>query len=542
VDSTHLSTLLQVVARAFSDLPIFKRSRGEALLHYYVALEAHLPWLTQPEAAHVYGRMAIESSMQAIPAIYRNCTVAPDYVAHFNAGAYRDAVELFEFAVRYEQVMYCVALAKRDQFAVRFDYLSRTVVFSYTSQEESEADTLLRSRERVSHWERGMSSVDRTLIDNAMADARAELYRTIVFAGINEIHYQLTPPLSRTAQQLASSVARAKSADWNLPDPIALGTLTMGDARRFWSAVITICNLHFAAHLLAAGTSPSSLPKGSVVLCKTRAEWTDLISEAAGIAPVATSELLYWFTFDPSVAESTPPMQPFLPITPDLLAISRVLTDTTNHQRTLLKLLNRHPRLRPFYDNVRSAKEGIALGHLAALFLPPRFATKPQVLIAGVTDVDLLVYEPSTGFVLIIQHKWPIEPDTPNESASNDDELRKGASQAIASRDALRGNHHLVRNALGLTPAEPMNTVEAVVIVRGSEASGFLGNLGVPVIMEYAFERLNAQAQSLPQLWALLKERPDHARASRELDDTMGTLVVGGVRFAMPTFGKEIEV
>jgi len=90
-----------------------------------------------------------------------------------------------------------------------------------------------------------------------------------------------------------------------------------------------------------------------------------------------------------------------------------------------------------FYNDVKRKKEGIALGHLATLFPRPRFATKPQVVIAGLTDVDLLVYEFSTGFALVIQHKWLIEPDTVNESASNDDELRAGASQAIKAGDAM---------------------------------------------------------------------------------------------------------
>ena len=67
------------------------------------------------------------------------------------------------------------------------------------------------------------------------------------------------------------------------------------------------------------------------------------------------------------------------------------------------------------------------------------YATKDWVRVPG-TDIDLLVYERRSGFTLVIQHKWVTAPETPEDSSSNDEYLRKGITQGIAAREYLRLN------------------------------------------------------------------------------------------------------
>jgi hypothetical protein len=65
---------------------------------------------------------------------------------------------------------------------------------------------------------------------------------------------------------------------------------------------------------------------------------------------------------------------------------------------------------------VKNAKEKVALTHLGRFFPAAGFAVKPTVIIKGVTDADLLVCARASGFVLAIQHKWLIAPETVSES------------------------------------------------------------------------------------------------------------------------------
>jgi hypothetical protein len=78
--------------------------------------------------------------------------------------------------------------------------------------------------------------------------------------------------------------------------------------------------------------------------------------------------------------------------------------------------------------------------------------------------------------------------------------------------------------------------VEAVVICRGAEPTGFLKKLAVPIALEQAFEELWLQSSnSLTRFWdKLFKARP-RPRAPR-YDETPVTMVVGRLRCSIPGF------
>jgi hypothetical protein len=296
------------------------------------------------------------------------------------------------------------------------------------------------------------------------------------------------------------------------------------------------------AHLIVAQTRADNRPRGSIVSLRNREEWGELIQDIAGIGAGAASELLWWYTFDPKVSEATAPIQPFLGILPGYLAVPMSLVTHSNIERNLQKLLNRHPNLRSFFERVKSAKEGIALPHLSSLFPSSSFAIKLRVVIDGVTDADLIVCEYASGFVLVIQHKWLIAPETVLESSSNDEQLSEGAKQAVEARDAFRKDKALLRRVLELTDDQLIHRVEAVVVCRGAEQTGFLGKLAVPLVLERAFEGLWEQSShSLAKLWEKLSSRPDHARSASRYEDASAPLTVGGLTFCIPALSLEVR-
>jgi hypothetical protein len=288
---------------------------------------------------------------------------------------------------------------------------------------------------------------------------------------------------------------------------------------------------------MASQGQTEKIPRGSILLLKRREEWTELIADVGGVGMGAVSELLWWYTYDSKVAEAAGPIQPFFEVAQGNLALPMSLVTTHSVERNLQKILSRHPNLRSLYPEVKNAKERIALTHLRTLFPEEQFAVKPTVVIKGVTDADLVVCEKSSGFVLVIQHKWLIAPETVAESGANDDELRKGATQAVQSRDVFRKDHALVIRELGLPDNQLIDRVEAMVISRGAEPTGFLEKLDVPIALERAFEALwKVSSNSLTQLWDKLSSRPDHTKAAARYEDTPVTIMVGGFRFTFPGF------
>lgn len=520
----------------FEALALFKRNRAIALYHFCAALELiPVPISDNPDLAMAKGRYAIEASIRAIPAIFRLCPApAAATSLEINAAALAEASALVEFASRFDQIMYCFELADREQHDVRYDPLTQSTVFSYSSPDESAADTLLRTHERDGKILKA-SPADLAISLELAQQVKDELSKSILFVSPDTISYPWTPTLLGVARKRAEFVAGAMP--WEFPEDLCVGNLTFRDIRRFWGVLLTIALIHDGAHIMASQGQGEKIPRGSVLLLKRREEWTELIADVGGIGVGAVSELLWWYTYDPKVAEAAGPIQPFFEVVPGHLALPLNLVTTHSVERNLQKILSRHPNLRSFYPTVKSAKERIALAHLRTLFPEEQFAVKPTVVIKGVTDADLVVYEKSSGFVVVIQHKWLIAPETVAESGANDDELRTGVTQAVQSRDVFRSNHALVRQELGLRDDQLIDKVEAMVICRGAEPTGFLEKLAVPIALERAFEALWQQSSSsLPKLWDKLSSRPDHIKAAERYEDAPVTIMVGGLRFTFPGF------
>lgn len=541
-DTITPSSVRRELNQKFDALPIFKRDRATVLYHLCVGLEMSTnPYTVDPDIAMAMGRRALEASMRAIPAIYRKCpvsTAAPP--VQFNPVALAEAMDLVEFAFGYDQIMYCFELSDRGQFEVRYDPLAQCTAFTYASGDESAADTLLRSHERESKIERA-TEADKAVLIQLAQKAKRELEKSIFFVAPDAISYRFTPTLLDVAREWAEVLARARR--WEFPPDLSLGNVTLGDVRKFWSAVGVIACIHDMAHLIVAQGKAKNRPQGSITAVRSREEWCELIQDIARIGAGTASELLWWYTFDPKVSEATGPIQPFLEILPGYLAVPMNLVTDSNVERNLQKLLNRHPNLRSFYEKVKNAKESIALAHLCGLFPGTSFVVKPTVIIKGVTDADLVVCECASGFVLVIQHKWLIAPETVSESSFNDEQLSEGVRQAVKARDVFRNDQTLLRRVLELADDRIIDRIEAVVVCRGAEQTGFLGKPAVPLLLERAFEELWEQSShSFTKLWERVSSRPDHARAAGRYEDTAALVTVGGHRFSIPALSLEVKL
>jgi hypothetical protein len=245
--------------------------------------------------------------------------------------------------------------------------------------------------------------------------------------------------------------------------------------------------------------------------------WATLIADISSLSLDKALELLSWYTFDRRAAETTPLIQPFIEVFPGHLVLPTTSSTTTAKERNLIKLLNRHPTLRKSAEQLKRHKEALALDDVSRFFPSADFVTERTVVIEGITDADLLVYEQRSGFVLVIQHKWLTEPDTLNESNSNDEELSNGIRQAHQSCNALRANQGLVRRALKLKESDPMGPIEVILISRGAEPTGFLSQAEIPVVEEEAFRSLLDKHRGLRTLLAALRFRPDHDRTVETL-------------------------
>jgi hypothetical protein len=101
-------------------------------------------------------------------------------------------------------------------------------------------------------------------------------------------------------------------------------------------------------------------------------------------------------------------------------------------------------------------------------------------------------------------------------------------------RDYWRAEPAHLRNALSLSAGDPITNIEACVVVRGADATGFLSAPAVPLITETAFASLLSKSAGLPTLWKLLNERPDLAEAAGQTRDVSYTVSLAGYEFVLP--------
>ena len=521
------------IAQAFDALPFFARSLETALYNFCAVMEVN-SFIAGASKKAIYSanRETVEACILALTTVLDKCQRGSEQDLRINEAAYGEGRELFEFSTDYEQIKFCFELADRDQYLVNVEPDTWKLKFSYASPGEDTADTLLRSAELAEHLGEPPSAEAAAAVMEAINAVVAELQKTIKFVSTDGIEYEYSPALILAVKRWAILLEQA--IPWEIPETICLGTLHFADVRKFWGALLAIVNTHELAHRIASQGAIQSWPIGSIVHMRPVAEWGNLISTISGLSPTVCAEVLSWHVFDPRVMAITPSVQPFIEVHPGTLIAPWTTVVLSSIERNLQKILNRNPKLRSMAANIKKHKEQIALASLSRLFPAPRFQVATGVVIPGITDADMIVCERQSGFVLVLQHKWIIDPDTLHESAANDDELNKGAVQAVQSRDWLRGNQDFLRRALGVAPSDPITQVEAVVVCRGGGPTAFLQQTSTPITTETAFEKLWQKASSLNELWSLLQTRPDHAEAASQFRDANRVITIGDYEIIVP--------
>jgi hypothetical protein len=535
--STVIAEAKKRIEANFASLPIFCRERGQALHHYFAVLEGEqFKAGADPILNLGTHRAALESTFHAIPGIMQRCPSATNDGLRIERAIFREAYELFEFCRRLEIVQFNLRLAEKGQFDVFVAKLDPRITFAYASTSADEADSLFRPHELEERVGLGNDSkFDPKEHLRIIETIKESLAPTIQRVSDESIKYEYTPDLVTGATQLAQSAAAQKP--WGLKPDLPLGPFTIRDVNYFWSAMQALTVVHEAAHYIAMGSNLHAWPIGSIVQLKPKAEWSDVVAKVSELSPDLVGKLLDIYTYSATVSDKTPALQPFHFVSSEQLGAPAVLIIGTDHERNFLKLLNRHPAIRGFRDAINRSKEPLALQQLEGLFPAPRFVTRKQILIPGLTDADLVVYEHKMGFVLIIQHKWLVEPDTADESAANDDELLRGVTQGRQARDYWIGNPDDLRGRMGLKRDSPISQVQAVVVSRGAEPTGFVGHTSPPIITEKAFRLLLTNQPELQAFWAVLNQRPDHAESKRRVVNTTNTVELAGYSFVYPALG-----
>jgi hypothetical protein len=524
------------LAEELAALPIFSVPRSSALLNYLAVLEVE-SLMSARSPLSVFGahRQAVESSAHAIPAIFERCPKDDSLPAEAVAEkVFNLAHDLFTFTHRYDQIDYSYRLAERGHWEISVAQKDPRITFSYASPEADQADTLARAREIQAKISQDQPSINVKAATETFMKLRAVLAARTRPVQPESCEYVMDADVLSVMRDLALAISQSMGI--GMDADVKVGAFTFGEFRAFWSALLSVIETHTMAHDLASVGGIAQYPIRTSVLRKRKSEMTALIASVAGISPQAADFILRCYVYDPRVNGRGPISQPFLPIADDNVCVSSLLVPFADFERNFFRLLHRTPVLQPFATSVDSQKEPISLRGLAALFTGTDYAIRDCVQVPG-TDIDLLAYEHPTGFTLVIQHKWLTAPETPEDSSSNDEKLRKGILQGITARDYLRSNPKFLREALKLPLSAAISRIECATVCHGLEGTSFMEPSDVPVVAEQAFKGLFGESKGLEKLWGMLLTRPDKTLAAQQAVDGRMTIQLAEYEFVMPALG-----
>ncbi len=535
--ATYVADARRAIARNFRTLSVFGQHQSVALYNYVAVLEVETlkTVISQGDPkidGHLAHRRAVESSAFAIPAIFKYCSRDTSPSIAIDKEAFEQAWELYNFSYKYEAVEYAFGLADKGQFEIFVATNDPRITFSYASSTADEKDTLIRARELHALFSGERLSLDHDETAQCFSQLKQELQSRIRLIGPESCDYAYDEDLLFLMRELGAALV--KSVPTEMDPEVSVDIISFGQLRNFWGALLAMSNTHFLAHTLASGGDVGNFPIQTLVLCKTRNQTREWIARISQLSVGQVDRIIDWYTYDPRVAGRVPILQPLLPVGGGALCLPFSFVNGNNFERNFFKLLHRHPKLILFAAGVESWKEPIALKQLAGLFPSPKYRTEDRVNIPGRTDADLLAYEFETGFALVIQHKWLADPDTLGESATNDESIRKGMKQAVTARDYFRSNDFALRRALRLSENNPICQIEAVMVCRGLEATGFQEVSIVPAISELAFRGLLKESRSLGEFWRRLNSRTDQTRAAKQIRDVQNSVQLCGYEFVLP--------
>jgi hypothetical protein len=251
----------------------------------------------------------VESSEIVIPAFYDRCSNTLIEEPKVAREVFLEARQLYDFAHSMNHVEYSFELADRGQFEVFVSKKEPRITFSYASKEADLADTRIRSLDIQHLHTRQVADSGDSLADTLIGELR-----TLIPASYpNRCEYQYSNRLF----ELAREYGRTKLARTNpleIPPEIAIGDTIFAQLRDFWAALLSIVEVHIAAHWLADNGDLKRLAIDTIVLSHTRSDFVNLISKISNLPSSKTNQIVNLHIYERQVGRDSPIVQPFLPL------------------------------------------------------------------------------------------------------------------------------------------------------------------------------------------------------------------------------------
>lgn len=212
-----------------------------------------------------------------------------------------------------------------------------------------------------------------------------------------------------------------------------LGGYTLGEFRRFFAALMSLCSVHEHFCFLWEHLG-RQYPAESAVMVKTLPEWVEILTGLSGLSDVVAT-MISDMTFGATRALDIY-IHPFFPKSDrQTLYLAPQFIMNSRAEENILRVCSYvRPRL---YSTIANAKES-EMREIIRLRTPtPWRIHGPIKLPSPLPDIDLVIEDPADSQLLIGELKWTRKTVRAIEHLDRDQELHKGVDQLRAIKNFL---------------------------------------------------------------------------------------------------------
>jgi len=529
-------------------LPIFEAQRSAALLRLVTATDDRIRMTVLKnmpvEAQFSMGtRWSIDALTTAMPWIFSTCPnnnePLPELISE---PEYKEGSNLAEYAEGYDAAVIAFTNLHQGRFQAFVANHEPRITFAHASEEVALAELEKRAYEVYEN---------RTeLPDSLQSDEKLKpllLLREIVPTKAEKgtgdrVKLKFDDELKAAVRNVAAVELEVHRTE--IPETTAFSGVAYASIRKVQAALAALGTAHEFLHLSSILRDINGGAVSSLTFRADTNELNALIAAVAELSVQETTQILPLLTFDGAMPALGSLGQLLISPNGHEVVMPRAYSKGGRWERNLLKWMARNPATKRQYDSFSAQKEGIALPSLLSLLQKAKVIARDSVPISdagrAITDVDILAFDPRDGCLLVMQHKWLIEPDTVNESKACDAELEKGIEQARTSKTYLN-NQDYARQLLQGIPAAGYARLEGIVICKGMEPTGFVRETDVPVVTERWFTETFTESRGLGNLYDLAKTRPDRKQLAADWRNEFNSWYIAGYELRLPVMAQIIK-
>ncbi len=525
-------------------LSIFKSERPATLLKVITATDERLRIYTLGvgifEAVYAGAlRFGQDGLNYAIPWVFEGCGPSESAIpTHLTEADMKEGIELADYAEAYDSAVLGFTDYHRARYTAFVASRDPRITFKFASEEMACA-----ALEKYAYeWQMRRTGRERDRTAEASTQRFSDLRDKIASKSIREgdrVKLDMDSELTSILRDLRDWGLAVHPAD--IPEGQLLAGVRYSSLRRYFAAIMALGQAHLLLHMSAAVSGIYGMAAPSLTLRMPTRELNGYIARISELDPVEVAQISAMCSFDGTIRNMPPICQPLIKANDTEVLIPHVFSLGSNLERNLLKMLARNPLTRPDYNKFSSSKESIALSKLLTLLRGHGIACRDRVAVTdhgrSITDIDVLAYDPRDRCLLVIQHKWLIEPDSVNESKDCDNELAKGIEKARVAKGYLT-NIGWVRSLLPEVPPQGFSTLEALVLSKGFEPTAFVKEFEIPVVTEGWFTQQLKESSGLKAIYELARSRPDRKQLAQSWEPAPVSANLAGFEIKIPGFSR----